>query len=142
MQHLKSLKVFPVILSLLSGCLFEAARGQDVHSVSRIANEHQACLDAGVRMRNCSERYFLRMDSLLRAVIKTKSSGLGPGSALQFKTAQANWEARKVAFFKKEDERFMALQRKGIWGRDNIMEIYSEKGDFIKKRILVLLSQK
>lgn len=93
-------------------------------------------------MRNCSERYFLRMDSLFRVVIKTKSSGLGPGSALQFKTAQANWEARKAAFFKKEDERCIALQRKGIWGRDNIMEIYSEKGDFIEKRILVLLSQK
>ena len=142
MQHLKALNVFPVILSLLCGCLFEAARGQDVHSVNRIANEHQTCLEAGFRMRNCSERYFLRMDSLLRAVIKAKSRVLTVDRAAHFKTAQANWEARKAAFFKKEDERFMTLQRKGIWGQDNIMEIYSEKGDFIKKRILVLLSQK
>lgn len=130
------------LFSLVLVCCFAwaPAGAQQVTTsyLDRLAKEHQACLDSGLRMMDCATDYYATMDSLLNVVYRQLRAGLNPAHKDALKKEQLAWLRRRDAL---GAQVLRENKRDGIYGSDGYMIVYDRQADFIGARIRELLKR-
>lgn len=106
-----------------------------------LTERHQKCLDSGIDMLNCSKNFYLQMDSILNVVYNKLRRNLNPKEKEVLKKEQLSWLKDRDIFFKKQNIEFEKKFNGGEWGSDMYMITYQNDAEFVKKRVIFLMSQ-
>ena len=89
-------------------------------------------------MMGCSALYENQMDSMLNLAYNNLRKTLSQAGKDSLKTEELNW-------IKKRDQEFKKIAKNETEelgeGEDGLMATYQDEGDFIKKRVIVLIKR-
>lgn len=105
-----------------------------IPTIDALEKKNQECLDKGVNMLNCSQNYYIQMDSLLNVVYKRIKGELNTNSKEILRIKQLDWLKIRDAEFKKIDSKETGLGN----GSDDLMSKTQEKANYVKERVFYL----
>lgn len=126
MKHLFYLLIFIGIEMQSQNC---------IPIIDTLEKKNKECLDKGVNMLNCSQNYYIQMDSLLNVVYNRIKGELNTNSKEILRTKQLDWLKIRDAEFKKINSKETGLGN----GRDDLMSKTQDKADYVKERICFLI---
>ena len=104
---------------------------QAASEVQKIEEKYQLCLDEGVNMLGCTNRFYTEMDSVLNSVYNTYRATLAQAEKDKLKAEQKAWLTERDAYFKKQNQ--VLDKNNGVV--DFTMKIRNENAIFVKKRV-------
>ena len=108
--------------------------------ISNLDDEHQACLDKGEAMMQCSYQYSQKMDSMLNVVYKELLGGYSSEQKAKLRAEEREW----INFRDKELKKIYSTvsstgDKDGFLPQDEKMIAYGEEAKLTRDRVLVLI---
>lgn len=119
-----------LFVSLFFLCVFTTTNAQS--SLENVELKYQTCLDNGINMLGCSQKYYAEMDSLLNVLYKTLSKQLSASDFSTLKSKQRTWITKRDAYFSQINKR---TSIEGLTGQDLLMLKNDRKALFVKQRV-------
>ena len=107
--------------------------------LEKLSTEHQKCLDSGIAMMNCSQKYAVQMDSMLNVVYKDLMDKYNKPDQEKLKAEERNWIKERDVQLEKIWASVNSANQEGFAPEDDRMIAYEEEADFIKLRVEELI---
>jgi uncharacterized protein YecT (DUF1311 family) len=111
----------------------------DMPKIEEMEHAYQNCLDSGVHMLQCSDEFYKKMDNVLNEVYKELRSKLDSSQKVEFRNEQLLWLKKRDRYF---TEIHSEVKADGLQGADYQMSVLDKKAEFVKDRIIELMSTK
>ena len=109
--------------------------------IAEMESDHKVCLQIKPDSIACSRNYFFQTDSMLDIIFNKVKTEIPSDEQMQLMKEQLSWAGKKNAYFSKQDINFAYNIKEGTWKKEMIRFVYENKGDFILKRIKILLKK-
>jgi uncharacterized protein YecT (DUF1311 family) len=116
------------------------SQSSNLKKVKSIEYNYQKCLDDGVDMLDCSNKYYFFNDKLLNEVYQIVRLKLKPDEKKALKTDQLKWLKNRDAYFKKAYIE-AKNESEGLSNQDLQMVFIDKKADYVKKRVVFLINK-
>lgn len=134
--------------NLLVSCLLLcglAAHTQSAKTVRDLVKKHRQCANQCLTIYptdriKCSEIFYFQMDSLLSVAYKSARSGLQKNKRKQLERDQVKWMRERDVYFAQQDMLFWEKHKHNQWRSDMQTITYEDKANFIKDRVVMLIS--
>ncbi len=133
------MKKFILVLTLCFGTA--AVEAQTMKYMDSLADAHQACLDNGINMLGCSQRYYKTMDSILNIAYNKLKNTLTTEGQAALKQEQLKWLKKRDAHHAAELKEYRKNVDVGESGTDMFMIVYDNDAEFVRDRVIELINR-
>lgn len=134
------MKFLTLIFSFLFALTLKV-NSQTKSTIDSLSKGYQICLDSSMDMKDCSLKYYRKMDSMLNCIYDKLRKQLTSTEQTALKTDQKNWLRVRDKYFAVQDRIFYNRMKSGEWGIDMRMIPIDRKAKFVEKRVYVLLNK-
>lgn len=128
----RKILVIAILLSIAK------VNAQTRKTVEILESRYQNCLDKGVNMLVCSEKYYFQMDSMLNVVYKKLKKQMSTTQFSILKREQIQWLRNRDKYF---NTLTLDPEEKELSKEDQDMVLIDKKAQFIESRVLVLIDK-
>jgi uncharacterized protein YecT (DUF1311 family) len=109
--------------------------------IEQLSIKHQKCLDSGKNMMECSRQFYFEMNQMLNIVYEDCRISLNESEQESLKKEQLLWLKKRDQYFAEQNRDFSYKIKSEEWGQDMYMIVYQNDADFVKARVVELISK-
>jgi uncharacterized protein YecT (DUF1311 family) len=111
--------------------------GQNLATLKRLDKKYQDCLDTGINMLLCTQKYYTSIDSLLNIAYKNYRGTLTEKQKQVLKVEQLKWISLRDNYFKKIDNKLSVEQG----STDARIIAKDDKAQFVRERVIYFIKK-